>query len=918
VLFRSATAAGQAVGVATAPLTFAADAAATATKAVLRAQVSPKTRAYLDEMDRSPVNAFERARRAAGQSMFDAALGGLGAGVVRQGLGAIDPEAGADYQRDVEQMREEAPVASGYGTIAGLGAGLAMSGGAGIARAAPLSAVTRAGAAVEGAAARGLSGLAQGGVMGRAASAAGQLAARGAVEGAALGATEYVGDAMLQDHDLAADKLYAAMGHGALVGGLTGGVLGGGGSLAASGVRGATSLLGRAARRLGGAGGEAGLATRADVKRFAEKAFGGTSDDVIDSVVDHYAKASAAVAGKDAPTIRTMLARGPEGANLRRVAVFEHEAITDAATRSVRSQGDELLAATKNVTEEAMGGLKAGHVAKSVATGNEEATRAWASQYADDVIGNIDNLLAGRTAPQFEKSMRTASVVAYDIKAAVAKGASNAELFVEIDRAKRALQRASATGHRSVPQIADYVDQEAARNALKVFEDVAERGRQGLQDTALWGKAAEQQTAINEAWTRQIDASNRFRSSLTTKVGADPSNRYRQLIGIDPEKAASYVKNLTNVDRDLTHKAVKDYLQATEDLTQAIKGAYELSPSKIAEVERAGKAATSFRSSLQEAEKALVAANQYRELTKGDKASIMGVLGTVIGGAPGGAIGAVADALVSPGKTVARVAAIERLVAQVDAATSSAARNLVTPKLGAGSGAKAGAKTIAEDARTRAGRTLKWLSEARANVPAFAERVAQTSDAIGEVAPKVAASYTARIAHATAFLASKAPGSMPSNPLDPKPSYQMTELEAGRFARYAEAVENPMSVLRQAKRGTVSREAIEALRETSPRLYQELRQRTLDVLASTMAEGRLIPYERRLALSMMFDIPGDRSLEPRAFIALQANTAGAQQAQQKPQGPGPASVKPPQRPLKLDTNISSPWDKVERGRTARR
>jgi hypothetical protein len=263
------------------------------------------------------------------------------------------------------------------------------------------------------------------------------------------------------------------------------------------------------------------------------------------------------------------------------------------------------------------------------------------------------------------------------------------------------------------------------------------------------------------------------------------------------------------------------------------------------------------------------------------------------------------------------MAAVERLLEKVDAATSAGARGLVSPKVeGAVRGAAEKGRKVAESAQKQAAKAVERIAEARANIEAFSERVSKQAAAVGATAPKTAAMYAERLTRGATFLASKMPETMQNNALTPGQKPQMTEGEAARFMRYVRAVENPMSVLEDAKRGTVSREAIEALRETSPRLYQELRQRTMDVLASHVAAGKPLPYSRRLSLSVMFDIPGDRSLEPAAFKALQANTAPAQQpAEQQQRAP---QARGPQRPLTLDVSSHSPWDRIERGRAGRR
>jgi hypothetical protein len=105
------------------------------------------------------------------------------------------------------------------------------------------SPIGRAGGVAEGIAKSGLAGVAERGVMGRAAAAAGTLGARGAAEGALYSGASQVSADMLGDRAVATDKVFAAMGLGALAGGAGGALLGGGGSLAVSGAKGVGSKL---------------------------------------------------------------------------------------------------------------------------------------------------------------------------------------------------------------------------------------------------------------------------------------------------------------------------------------------------------------------------------------------------------------------------------------------------------------------------------------------------------------------------------------------------------------------------------------------------------------------------------------------------------------------------------------------------
>ncbi len=194
---------------------------------------------------------------------FSAGLAQAGSRVVQD---AIKPGAGQAYAEHLDTLETGAHTATGAGRVAGMAAGLAVgmagggAAGGGVARALPLNAVSALGAPVEAGVAKAMAGVAAKGVLGRAASTGAKLAARGAVEGAAYAGLSSATDSVVHDTPIVGEKLFAAMGNGALTGGVLGGALGVTGSLAASGVRGAAGKL-RSAGQLVNEAGEAAEGT---------------------------------------------------------------------------------------------------------------------------------------------------------------------------------------------------------------------------------------------------------------------------------------------------------------------------------------------------------------------------------------------------------------------------------------------------------------------------------------------------------------------------------------------------------------------------------------------------------------------------------------------------------------------------------
>jgi hypothetical protein len=214
------------------------------------------------------------------QGISETFTGGLTSIATKEIVGQIaGKEAAHEYGQYALDSSEAHAGAHTAGQVVGFGGSL-MAGGpkAGLGKAAsaiPGVGVGVVGGIAEQGAARVLAPLAAKGAIGRALATGGSMAARGAVEGSLYGAASQITEDMLGDKDIVADKVFASMGTGALYGGAGGFVLGGAGSLAASGARAtvdAVSGLGKALTRTEGAaaGKAAGLADDAAIA--AEKA----------------------------------------------------------------------------------------------------------------------------------------------------------------------------------------------------------------------------------------------------------------------------------------------------------------------------------------------------------------------------------------------------------------------------------------------------------------------------------------------------------------------------------------------------------------------------------------------------------------------------------------------------------------------
>ncbi|MBV9311547.1 MAG: hypothetical protein JOZ84_02785 [Methylobacteriaceae bacterium] len=752
--------------------------------------------------------------------------------------------------------------------------------------------VARAGSLAEKGAARA-AGVGATSLAGKIAQSAAPLAARGAAEGAMFGAVDSINESAIEDHELTAEQLLAGASGGALGGALFGGTIGAAGPIVGA----AKSSI---ANAMGGLG---------TVFKRGERESGG----VISKLHDAYVKASAATTGADENAIRMLTSLTPEGAAARRVAVHDGDKLISDAARAVRQHGDELLRADRLVADEARGELKAEYVRKAVARGNEAETAAHAEKQLQALVDGAEERLTNPSGVGFAKSVESVSKSAYraseEIAAAIKSGEDvNAKIFVALDGVKRDVQKLAKNGARGIMNVADPLERRLAQESADWFRTAAEDLRVGLEREELWGRAATDQREINTAWSKQIEASGRFHNALTTPIGRDPLNPYLEARGIDPGKAEGYVRGLNNANKDLTHQAVRDYLQSTQDLANAISRSYELPAEKIAEVAKIHGAADALRGEISKSERNLEIVNAYRGLRESERggafSSLTGLVGGgAMGGPIGSAIGGIAGAVASPGRVASQLAAIEQIgrskIASLLAIEKRSAQ--VSSKIdGALKGFFEGAK---KSTPAQLSRPLTQLVESKPGEPKTkrferlvarvsdladrpeiqSERIAESSGDLHEHAPSIAMQVAGAQQRAIAFLASKIPpGMTDKDSLTPhldRPSW--TDSQMTSFERYVSAADSPISVLDDLESGRLTKEGAETLKTLYPRLFQEVQRRAMGHLADSKKK---MPYQARLQLGLLLGIPSDASLDP-AFVSVAQ--AGYEAPGGRPQGAPP-------------------------------
>jgi hypothetical protein len=248
----------------------------------------------------------------------------------------------------------------------------------------------------------------------------------------------------------------------------------------------------------------------------------------------------------------------------------------------------------------------------------------------------------------------------------------------------------------------------------------------------------------------------------------------------------------------------------------------------------------------------------------------------------------------SPEKTVRVLAALERTNATIGRKIEAAASTLV--RAGARAASVGRAEVSAgigkvfgkppEAAAATFAKRLDHINDLANNPAALQAALERQTDGVHEHAPDTAVALNTATSRAVAFLASKAPQQVKNGIMPPLPP---SAADVARFHRYYEAVERPHDILKQAAAGTLTPEAVEAVRTVYPEMFEK---QIVPAIMSKLAEVKSVPYRSRLMIGMLLGQDVDGSMTAASVAANQATLSGPSVApsQRKPGKPHPTTA----------------------------
>jgi len=806
---------------------------------------------------------------------------------------AVERKAGVPAE-DIAARERVNPLASAVGTGAGLLAPLAL-GGAG-AFTAP-GAISKAGAGLT---------EAVGAALPKAATKLGSMATHGAAhaagwaaEGALYGAGNVVHEAALGDPNLTAESAMAEIGLSGLLGGAIGGAMGaraGATPAALSAARdavagmygGAKEGIAAGYRAMAGATGTA--AATADVmvqnaitigalERAAPgvaKAMEASTPEMAQFLVGNAAK----LAEKEAtfPGLTKMLANGrdvPSAANIldNFDSLWRDTATRTKAARSMADGMSEVLDKTNAMMKQAHGGIIPEEAA-ALLTREGGANLPLVAQKFGETFDSIAAAAAKmRAEPELFSQPRARHLekLAEGLARDVGDMSNPVQVFDRLNVLKRTLDDVIPYGQEALSQ--SFADKQAINLIKGLRSDV----KNLITDGSVFGEAAARRAALNEAqaeWLQLTGPGGDFRK-LFMERSADGAR-------LSSNKVDTHLGQILRLRGEDGIRAWDEVVQAARKLTDEVersaastgaafdKDAMAALVNRSAEETAATRQAASVTRALREQNPAIPFGNGI--------AVPLQQAQSVLGGIPGVTqIVSTIKAATSVSATASVLARLEelgqRVSDKIDAQVSTLVRGGIKGEsVGRGEvaagiahihGMQAADRVVAYERRKR------QVEDLTADPETFSQRLDEHTSPLTPHAPNTASAMQVAGARAAQFLASKIPHGPPAlGPLPPE--WHPSQSEIATYLRYHEAVTHPLGILKQAAAGTLTPEAVEAVRVVYPQLYGQIQSAITEQLAG---QRKRPSYQSILGMSMLLGYSLDGSTTPGAVQRAQASFA---------------------------------------------
>lgn len=451
-------------------------------------------------------------------------------------------------------------------------------------------------------------------------------------------------------------------------------------------------------------------------------------------------------------------------------------------------------------------------------------------------------------------------------KAVESEGATPKDIFNATQDFKQTLQGYSKGnyGPFAVPSYHEAYD--FINSTKTIGRDI----RLALEDSSVWGKAADSQKAINKSFSNYLPTLQDFEKKFTTEINGQRV--------IDPGKANTYFNQLGKPSAEIKQSMLKNFLDASEKYRQVISDTHSSlgNPNPVSHT-----STNMLQNTLKEQSHGAKLADMVVKKSGATSGKLMGaviggglghmvplpgseVVGAFIGEhALGPFLGSVLPILTKP--LVEKMSSGEGLKAAADYGFHVAKGNSLSDGI-IKSIFKSGSKELPDHLKPNA-ETRKKLDTALLKIQQDPSRITTIAGPIGHYLPDHAVAIGTMASNISSFLNSLRPQSAPKAPLDPP--IKISRAIQSQYDRLLDVAQQPLVVLDSIKNNTITSHDVIALQKMYPDLYEGLKQKIMNQIVQHTSKGDTIPYDTRLSLSLFMGQSLDSTMQPMAIMAAQ-------------------------------------------------
>lgn len=491
-----------------------------------------------------------------------------------------------------------------------------------------------------------------------------------------------------------------------------------------------------------------------------------------------------------------------------------------------------------------------------------ESQMSEVSTKANDAIKKLgDDPYASKLKSAFNKFTKEVSPSVDPVTGESLSRPTSEAVFNAADDFKKQLQEWGKYNKAFVPL--------AEKDFRDVAKDLAREVRLSLEDSNVWGKAADSQKEINKAFSEYFPTFKDFTKKFTTEIGGEKM--------IDPGKVQTYMNQLGKPNAEVKQQVMENFLRESENYRKVIDDAHK----KIGiESPFQGSSLNAVKNTLNEISPGAKAADA---LVKRGLAKTGGQgLGALIGGGVGHMFGAggfgaiigehslgplfesVLPSLVKPilengSSTSGMKGAID-----LGMAAAKGESNIIKASKSLFNASKEvlPSKLIPDDkSRSNLDKKLKDLQSNNSSL-------LDVGGNIGHYLPNHGSAMSQTALRASQYLNSIRPHPPQGGPLDS--GFEVSQEQKSEFNRQLDVAEQPLIVLQSIKDGDINSKDITTFKTIYPALYSNISQKLLNEVIEQKSKGTDIPYHIKMGLSLFLGQPLDSTMTPQSILANQS------------------------------------------------